>query len=97
HRLPALRQRAGDARRGDRVLAPRRGRRRRGRRLMEVRVWGCRGSLATPGADTVRYGGNTSCVAVRTESGHLLVLDAGTGIRPLGATIDPAQEQEIHI
>jgi phosphoribosyl 1,2-cyclic phosphodiesterase len=55
---------------------------------MDVRVWGCRGSLATPGPDTVRYGGNTSCVEVRLESGHRLVLDAGTGMRPLGVAMD---------
>lgn len=55
---------------------------------MHARIWGCRGSLATPGADTVRYGGNTSRVEVRLESGHLLILDAGTGIRPLGAAMD---------
>src|SRR5262249_36736549 len=36
------------------------------------------------GADTARYGGNTSCVEVRGEQGTVLVLDAGTGIRPLG-------------
>ena len=47
-------------------------------------VWGCRGSLAAPGADTVRYGGNTSCVEVTLDSGHRIVLDAGTGMRPLG-------------
>jgi phosphoribosyl 1,2-cyclic phosphodiesterase len=59
-------------------------------------VWGCRGSLATPGADTVRYGGNTSCVEVVLESGHRLVLDAGTGMRPLGvATQD--DPRELHI
>jgi phosphoribosyl 1,2-cyclic phosphodiesterase len=51
-------------------------------------IWGCRGSLATPGPETVRYGGNTSCVEVRLDDGTLLVLDAGTGIRPLGLTLD---------
>ena len=64
---------------------------------MEARVWGCRGSLASPGADTVRYGGNTSCVEVRLESGHLLILDAGTGIRPLGAAMDDEPFDELHI
>jgi phosphoribosyl 1,2-cyclic phosphodiesterase len=64
---------------------------------MHARVWGCRGSLAAPGADTVRYGGNTSCVEVRLESGEQLVLDAGTGIRPLGAAMDPATTREVHI
>ena len=57
---------------------------------MRARVWGCRGSLAAPGAETVRYGGNTSCVEVRLEDGTLLVLDAGTGIRPLGTGLDVA-------
>ena len=51
---------------------------------MRARIWGCRGSLATPGPDTLRYGGNTSCVEVRLADGTLLVLDAGTGIRELG-------------
>ena len=50
---------------------------------MLARVWGCRGSLAAPGESTVRYGGNTSCVEVRLESGHVLVLDAGNcGLEP---------------
>lgn len=51
---------------------------------MKLRIWGCRGSLATPGGATVRYGGNTTCVEVRTEDDALVVLDAGTGIRQLG-------------
>jgi phosphoribosyl 1,2-cyclic phosphodiesterase len=50
-------------------------------------IWGCRGSLATPGERTVRYGGNTSSVEVRTLSGRIVVLDAGTGIRPLGLAL----------
>lgn len=64
---------------------------------MHARVWGCRGSLATPGADTIRYGGNTSCVELRLESGDTLVLDAGTGIRPLGAAMDLTSVRELHI
>ena len=55
---------------------------------MKVTLWGTRGSLATPGPDTDRYGGNTSCVAVRGREGTVLVLDAGTGIRRMAATID---------
>lgn len=51
---------------------------------MEVALWGTRGSLASPGPETVRYGGNTSCVEVRDGRGTVLVLDAGTGIRRLG-------------
>lgn len=51
---------------------------------MHVKIWGCRGSLAAPGPETVRYGGNTSCVEVRLDDGSLIILDAGTGIRALG-------------
>jgi phosphoribosyl 1,2-cyclic phosphodiesterase len=63
---------------------------------MQVTVWGCRGSLATPGAETVRYGGNTSCVEVQLDDGTLLVLDAGTGIRPLGLKLEESTEP-IHL
>jgi CheY-like chemotaxis protein len=51
---------------------------------MRVRFWGTRGSIATPGAGTVRYGGNTSCVEVVTNSGQQFIIDCGTGARPLG-------------
>ena len=56
---------------------------------MKVKLWGTRGSLATPGPGTIRYGGNTSCVSVEGENGTLLVLDAGTGIRALGRSLPP--------
>jgi len=51
---------------------------------MRIRFWGTRGSLARPGPETVRYGGNTSCVEVRGPDGTLLVLDCGTGAWGLG-------------
>jgi len=51
---------------------------------MKVTLWGTRGSLASPGPETARYGGNTSCVSVEDGNGSLLVLDAGSGIRRLG-------------
>ncbi len=51
---------------------------------LRVRFWGTRGSVPTPGPQTVRYGGNTPCVEVRTDEGWLIILDAGTGIRELG-------------
>ena len=47
-------------------------------------MWGTRGSLASAGPETVRYGGNTACTEVRADDGSLLVLDAGSGIRRLG-------------
>ena len=56
---------------------------------MRVTVWGTRGSVTSAGPETVRYGGNTSCVEVRNAAGALVVLDAGTGIRRLGATVGP--------
>ena len=51
---------------------------------MYVRFWGTRGSIASPGEHTTRYGGNTSCVEVRAPDGTILVLDCGTGARELG-------------
>jgi phosphoribosyl 1,2-cyclic phosphodiesterase len=45
----------------------------------------------------MRYGGNTSCVEVRLESGHVLVLDAGTGMRPLGVLMQDDLPNEIHV
>lgn len=54
--------------------------------MMQVTLWGTRGSVASPGAETARYGGNTSCVDVRAGDETILVLDAGTGVRRLGAS-----------
>ena len=51
---------------------------------MYVRFWGTRGSIASPGEGTARYGGNTSCVEVRAGDGTVIVLDCGTGARELG-------------
>ncbi len=54
---------------------------------MRLKVWGSRGSVAAPGAETARYGGNTSCVQLTLGDGSLLVLDAGTGLRTLGVAL----------
>jgi phosphoribosyl 1,2-cyclic phosphodiesterase len=64
---------------------------------VEARIWGCRGSLASPGAQTARYGGNTSCVEVRTADGPVVVLDAGTGIRALGAALATERPETVHL
>ncbi len=64
---------------------------------MRVRVWGARGSIATPGADTARYGGNTSCVELRAADGSVVILDAGTGIRPLGVRLRDEGHGPLHI
>lgn len=63
---------------------------------MKITLWGTRGSLPSAGPDTIRYGGNTSCVEVRGRDRALLVLDAGTGIRRLGGTVTPDVDR-IHI
>ena len=63
---------------------------------MKVRIWGCRGSLPTPGAETITFGGNTSCISIELDDA-LLVLDAGTGIRELGRRVDRTDKRPIHI
>jgi phosphoribosyl 1,2-cyclic phosphodiesterase len=64
---------------------------------MRARIWGCRGSLATPGEATRRYGGNTPSIEVRSAADELVVLDAGTGIRNLGLTLRGECPSEIHL
>jgi phosphoribosyl 1,2-cyclic phosphodiesterase len=63
---------------------------------VNVTFWGTRGSLAAPGRETARYGGNTSCVSVQGNEGTLVILDAGTGIRDLGQSLPPTLDQ-VHI
>jgi phosphoribosyl 1,2-cyclic phosphodiesterase len=63
---------------------------------MNIKVWGARGSIPAPGPETMRYGGNTSCVEVTLSDGSTLILDAGTGIRNLGLAL-PRVERPIHI
>ena len=63
------------------------GDRKRVRRMIKVTLWGTRGFLATPGPETTRYGENTACVELGGSEGTMLILDAGTGIRRLGASL----------
>jgi phosphoribosyl 1,2-cyclic phosphodiesterase len=53
---------------------------------VRLKFWGTRGSIGVPGGDTLRYGGNTTCVEVRAD-GEIILLDAGSGIRPLGRAL----------
>jgi CheY-like chemotaxis protein/phosphoribosyl 1,2-cyclic phosphodiesterase len=62
---------------------------------MRVRFWGTRGSLPKPGPTTLRYGGNTSCVEVRTADGTLIVLDCGTGAHGLGLALCESAAQPV--
>jgi phosphoribosyl 1,2-cyclic phosphodiesterase len=54
---------------------------------VRIRFWGVRGSIPAPGPETIRYGGNTSCVSVDTADGKLVVIDMGTGLMHLGNTL----------
>jgi phosphoribosyl 1,2-cyclic phosphodiesterase len=63
---------------------------------VRVKVWGARGSVPAPGPETIRYGGNTSCVQVTLSDNTILALDAGTGIRSLGLAL-AAEPARIHI
>jgi phosphoribosyl 1,2-cyclic phosphodiesterase len=63
---------------------------------MYICFWGVRGSIATPGKETVRYGGDTSCIEIRCGK-EILILDAGSGIRKLGAKIIKEKPQHISI
>jgi len=67
---------------------------------MQVRIWGCRGSYPVSGADFMRYGGNTSCAEVWVGD-TLIVLDAGTGMRPLGQSLcssdAPRKTNRVHV
>jgi phosphoribosyl 1,2-cyclic phosphodiesterase len=54
---------------------------------MHVRFWGTRGSLPKPGPDTLRFGGNTSCVEVRTSANTLVIIDCGSGLNGLGLAL----------
>jgi phosphoribosyl 1,2-cyclic phosphodiesterase len=61
-----------------------------------VRFWGVRGSIAVPGPDTVRYGGNTPCVEMRV-GGQRLIFDGGTGLRVLGKTLMGEKNIQAHL
>jgi phosphoribosyl 1,2-cyclic phosphodiesterase len=64
---------------------------------MRATIWGCRGTLASPGPETVRYGGQTSCIAIDTGDDSLLILDAGTGIRPFGMSLDGRRPKRVDV
>ena len=64
---------------------------------LRLKIWGCRGSIATPSSETQRYGGNTSCVEVVLDGETAIVLDAGTGIRPLGLELARRGTRHVHL
>ncbi|WP_285907290.1 MBL fold metallo-hydrolase [Pseudodesulfovibrio pelocollis] len=64
---------------------------------MRLRFRGTRGSVPAPGPDTVRHGGNTTCIEVRSDADDLIILDAGTGIRSLGMELMEERPVSCHI
>ncbi len=62
---------------------------------MRVELWGTRGSVAAAGPFTVEYGGDTACVQVTGPEGEAIILDAGSGIRPVSAVVDGAERIDI--
>ncbi|MGH2773539.1 MAG: MBL fold metallo-hydrolase [Actinomycetota bacterium] len=64
---------------------------------MKLRIWGCRGSIASPGPDTLRYGGNTTCLELTLSDGTVIVLDAGSGIRTLGEKLAAEGVEDVNL
>lgn len=64
---------------------------------MKVTFRGVRGSIPTPGPSTLKYGGNTTCIEIRTAADDLIILDAGTGIHALAQRLDPKRPIQAHI
>ena len=54
---------------------------------MKIKFWGVRGSIPAPGPNTLKYGGNTTCIEIRTDDNELIILDAGSGIFPLAQSL----------
>jgi phosphoribosyl 1,2-cyclic phosphodiesterase len=64
---------------------------------MKFKFWGVRGSIPTPGPNTVKYGGNTTCIEIRTDDNDLIILDAGTGIHALAQNLLKEMPIQAHI
>lgn len=64
---------------------------------MRIKCWGSRGSIAVSGAEYVKYGGDTTCLEVVADSGEIVIVDAGTGIRRLGKSLLEREEKEFHM
>lgn len=64
---------------------------------MKIKFWGVRGSIPSPGPKTVNYGGNTTCIEVRSDQNDLIILDAGSGIFPLAQALTDTSPAAAHI
>src|SRR4029079_16628763 len=58
-------------------------------------IWGCRGTQASPGPEPTNYGGQTSCIVLDLDDGSVVILDAGTGIRPYGISLAGAHPSRV--
>ena len=63
---------------------------------MIVKVWGSRGSIPVSGKEYLKYGGDTTCVEIRSNDGEVIVVDAGTGIRRLGNCLADAEDYNLN-
>ncbi|MBS1192769.1 MAG: metal-dependent hydrolase [Nitrospirae bacterium] len=64
---------------------------------MKITCWGARGSIAVSGKDYVKYGGDTTCIEVRSKNNDIIILDAGTGMRRLGNKLLASNERDLSI
>jgi phosphoribosyl 1,2-cyclic phosphodiesterase len=64
---------------------------------MYIRCWGSRGSIPVSGAEFLRYGGDTTCMEIRSNAGDILVIDSGSGIRRLGEKLASENAQKISL
>jgi len=63
---------------------------------MIIKIWGSRGSIPVSGKDYLKYGGDTTCIDIRTKSGDIIIIDAGTGIRRLGNQLVDEKRFDLH-
>lgn len=64
---------------------------------MKITCWGARGSIAVSGKDFVKYGGDTTCLEVRSKNNDIIILDAGTGMRRLGNKLLASNERDVNM
>ncbi len=64
---------------------------------MYIRFYGTRGSIPVSGRDTIKYGGNTTCVYIETKTGESVIIDAGSGIRELGLYLLQNKKHDLHL
>jgi phosphoribosyl 1,2-cyclic phosphodiesterase len=64
---------------------------------MKITCWGARGSIAVSGKDFVKYGGDTTCLEVRSKNNDIIILDAGTGMRRLGNELLASNERDVNV